>query len=139
MSRRIARQTAFQTLYQIDITKTSVEEGLATRLADSTLQESEQKYTVDVVKAVIFHQQEIDKLLSQFAVDWAVERMPIVDRNILRLAIYELKYATDIPIKVSINEAVELAKTFSSEESARFINGVLGTIVDYLAEGEKNE
>lgn len=139
MSRRLARQTAIQTLYQIDIAKTPIEEGLASRLAGSGLAESEQKYTTDVVRAVLLHQEEIDDILSKFAVDWTIDRMPIVDRNILRLAIYELKYATDIPIKVSINEAVELGKTFSSEESARFINGVLGTIVDYLAEGEGNE
>ena len=71
--------------------------------------------------------------------DWAIDRMPIVDRNILRLAIGEILYAKDIPVKVSSNEAVELAKYCSSDESIRFVNGVLGTIMDYLALGEQND
>ena len=132
MSRRLARQTALQTLYQIDIAKISAEEGLATRLEETELEEPDQQYTANVVKSVVLHLEEIDSLLGKFAVDWAIDRMPIVDRNILRLAIGEILYAKDIPVKVSINEAVELAKIFSSDESARFVNGVLGAIVDYL-------
>ncbi|NLM25676.1 MAG: transcription antitermination factor NusB [Firmicutes bacterium] len=139
MSRRLARQTALQTLYQIDIAKISAEEGLATRLEETELEEPDQQYTANVVKSVVLHLEEIDSLLGKFAVDWAIDRMPIVDRNILRLAIGEILYAKDIPVKVSINEAVELAKIFSSDESARFVNGVLGAIVDYLALGEQND
>jgi len=139
LSRRLARQTALQTLYQIDIAKISAEEGLATRLEETELEEPDQQYTANVVKSVVLHLEEIDSLLGKFAVDWAIDRMPIVDRNILRLAIGEILYAKDIPVKVSINEAVELAKIFSSDESARFVNGVLGAIVDYLALGEQND
>ena len=139
MSRRLARQTALQTLYQIDIAKISAEEGLATRLEETELEEPDQQYTANVVKSVVLHLEEIDSLLGKFAVDWAIDRMPIVDRNILRLAIGEILYAKDIPVKVSINEAVELAKIFSSDESARFVNGVLGAIVDYLALGAQND
>ena len=83
---------------------------------------------------------EIDELINHFAPDWPVETITIVDRNVLRLGIYELKFSENVPSKVAINEAIELAKGFGGEASGRFVNGVLGAIYkDMIAKGEEKE
>jgi N utilization substance protein B len=79
------------------------------------------------------HQADIDRLIALYADRWAIERMPVVDRSLLRIAIYELLWRTDIPVPVAINEAVELAQELSTDDSGRFINGLLGRIVEQEA------
>ena len=74
------------------------------------------------------HRAELDRLIASYAEDWTIERMPVIDRNLLRLGTFELLYLDDVPAAVTINEAVELAKTFSTEDSGRFVNGILGRI-----------
>ncbi|MEW6553153.1 MAG: transcription antitermination factor NusB [Actinomycetota bacterium] len=86
-------------------------------------------FSREIVGLYIGHREEIDGLIASFADRWSLERMPMVDRNLLRLGFAELLYREDIPINVTINEYLELAKTFSTEDSSKFINGVLGKLV----------
>jgi N utilization substance protein B len=89
---------------------------------------------------VLTRQNEIDGIITKYAPEWPIEQITVVDRNILRIGIYELKWVTNIPSKVAINEAIELAKTFGGESSGRFVNGVLGAVFkDMVAAGEVKE
>jgi N utilization substance protein B len=85
-------------------------------------------FTLDVVRGVERNQRRIDGLIAKFAIDWTLERMPAVDRNILRVAVYELLERRDVPVGAVISEAVELAKQFSTDESGRFVNGLLASV-----------
>ena len=87
-------------------------------------------YARSVVEGVQDHVADIDVLISRYADRWAIERMPVIDRTIVRMALYELLWRSDIPVAVGINEAVELAKSFSTDDSGRFVNGLLGRIVE---------
>ena len=87
-------------------------------------------YARALVEGVQEHQADIDELIASSADRWAIQRMPVVDRTLLRMAIFELLWRDDVPVAVAINEAVELAKTLSTEDSGRFINGVLGRVAD---------
>lgn len=92
-------------------------------------------YARALVDGVQEHQADIDALIAESADRWAIQRMPVVDRTLLRIAIFELLWRDDVPIAVAINEAVELAKSLSTDDSGRFINGVLGRVVERQAEG----
>ncbi|KKR55882.1 MAG: N utilization substance protein B-like protein [Candidatus Uhrbacteria bacterium GW2011_GWE2_40_58] len=97
-------------------------------------------FVKDLVEGVIAHKEEIDALITQFAPDWPVEMIALVDRNVIRLGIYEMKYHPNIPAKVAINEAIELAKTFGGDSSGKFVNGVIGAMYkDMVAKGEMKE
>lgn len=85
-------------------------------------------FAAELVKGVAEHATELDELISSHAKDWTIERMPVIDRNLLRMALFEMLYQDDVPAPVAINEAVELAKIYSTEDSSRFVNGLLGTI-----------
>lgn len=87
-------------------------------------------YARHLVEGVEDHHADIDELIVRYADRWAIERMPVIDRNVIRIAIFELLWGQDIPVAVAINEAVELAKSFSTEHSGRFVNGLLGKIAD---------
>ena len=100
------------------------------RLAqESSLSEKLTQFATELVTGVIQRKQEIDANIRRYAPAWPVEQLALLDRNILRLAIFEVLYDNSTPVKVAINEAVELAKTFGTDSSARFINGVLGSVV----------
>lgn len=129
MSRRLARQTAFQTLFQVDLSKSDLEPALKQRLDDVALTPENQKYVEMVVRGVSQQIPALDAQIGAVSQGWEVHRLGFVDRNILRLAIYEIVFMDDIPSGVAINEAVELAKKFGDDESPRFINGLLGTVV----------
>jgi N utilization substance protein B len=86
------------------------------------------EFTIDLVRGVREHLPEIDRVISDYSEGWHIERMPRVDRNVLRMSLYELFFADDIPPGVTIDEAVELAKAFSTEDSGKFINGLLGRV-----------
>ena len=103
MSRRLARRTALQLLYQIDLTKCSTADALANTAVETPLSSADQEFAHLLVKGVRERLQELDELIARFAKDWTLERMSVVDRNILRLAIFELRYMPDVPTKVSIN------------------------------------
>lgn len=85
-------------------------------------------YTADLVRGVVEHQEEIDRLLGEFSQGWTLARMPAVDRNVLRLGVYELQYADDVPDAVAVTEAVALVRDLSTDESPSFVNGVLDAI-----------
>jgi N utilization substance protein B len=93
-------------------------------------------FVVELVRGVQSRGPEIDPLISAYSIDWALERMPVVDRTVLRMAIWELLARTDVPIGVVISEAVELAKRYSTDESGRFVNGVLASVAAKLRPGD---
>jgi len=126
-ARSKARKRAVDLLYEADLRGTDAVTTLAERvaLADPPVND----YTVELVEGVSQWRPEIDKILAEYAEGWSVERMPGVDRAILRLGAYELLWREDVPDAVAIDEAVELAKSLSTDESPRFINGVLGNVL----------
>jgi N utilization substance protein B len=85
-------------------------------------------FAAELVKGVAEHATELDELISSHAKDWKIDRMPVIDRNLLRMALLEMLYLEDVPAPVAINEAVELAKIYSTEDSSRFVNGLLGSV-----------
>jgi transcription antitermination protein NusB len=89
-------------------------------------------YARHLIQGVSEHRAEMDALITRCADHWALERMPVIDRNLVRIALFELKWADDVPVAVAINEAVELAKSLSTDDSGRFVNGLLGRIVEEL-------
>ncbi len=131
-----ARESALQVLYQVDITGGEFEAALEDFCATKErLEESVKDFVRVLVSGAIGNLKKIDSIISHFATNWQIKRMATVDRNILRLATYELVFMEDIPDKVSLNEAVELAKKYGDEESSKFVNGVL----DKVAKEEKKE
>ena len=134
--RRKARELALQALYEIDSTGHSAEGVLKSLLTGQRLSEENDGFVHELVTGVIQNKEKIDRSIKEFAHAWPLEQMPAIDRNILRLAIFEILINNKVPIKVAINEAVELAKTFGADSSSKFVNGVLGS-VSALAMGRK--
>ncbi len=127
-SRRMARQLALQLLFQQEFQAKNAEWQEAFWEEHPTASMTVRTFASSILEGVKDHQSEIDQLLQRFAVDWSIARMPVVDRNILRCAIYELLWEPDIPAAVTINEAIELAKRFADDEAQRFVNGILDHI-----------
>ncbi len=127
--RRQARSVALQALYEIDSVGHDQGQVVQQRVADEALPDEGGEFALDLVKGVEDHRDQLDTIISKYAPEWPVDQLAIVDRNILRMALYELRYAPDVPIKVAINEAVELAKMFGSDTAPRFVNGVLGAFL----------
>jgi len=127
-ARRKARALALQMLYEIDTVGHKVEEVVTRLLAEAGLPEENATFTRELVNGVIQNKKDIDRHIRNFAPAWPIEQIPAIDRNILRLAIFEVLLDNKVPVKVAINEAVELAKTFGSENSSKFVNGVLGSV-----------
>lgn len=134
--RRQARIAALQALYELDCTKHKVEEALARLRAEETLAQEALIFSEELVKGVLQNKSELDALIKKFAPAFPPEQMSIIDRNILRLAIFEILFNDKTPFKVAINEAVELAKKFGSDSSSRLINGVLGSITTERGVGQ---
>jgi N utilization substance protein B len=128
-ARRQARISALQALYEIDATDHLPADVVAYRLEDTPLPPEGETFLRDLVSGVMKHRDHLDRLIQKYAPAWPVAQIAVVDRNILRIALYELSGATGTPPKVAINEAVDLAKLFGSDNSSRFVNGVLGTAV----------
>ncbi|NLJ80378.1 MAG: transcription antitermination factor NusB [Firmicutes bacterium] len=129
MSRRLAREIAFKTIFQIDMGQNELEKSLEQRLSEAALRKRDVRYVQRAVRGVIDQLPALDAQISAISEGWQVHRLGSVDRNILRLAVYEIVFMDEIPASVSVNEAVELAKKFSDPQSARFVNGLLGTVV----------
>jgi len=127
-ARRKARRLALQALYEIDTVGHKVEEVVPRLLTEGGLSEENAAFTRELVNGVIQNKGKIDHNIRSFAPAWPIEQIPAIDRNILRLAIFEILLDNKVPIKVAINEAVELAKTFGSNSSPKFVNGVLGSV-----------
>jgi N utilization substance protein B len=125
-SRREARETALGLLYEADLRAESLTATLARQIVPPV------EYAGDLVAGIGEHLAEIDALLRAAAHDWSLERMAVIDRAVLRLATYELAHRPDVPTGAVVDEAVELAKQYSTEESGRFVNGILGTLARQL-------
>ncbi|HEY6040585.1 MAG TPA: transcription antitermination factor NusB [Anaerolineae bacterium] len=136
--RRHARSIALQVLFEVDSVSHSPASALEHRLEDETVTPEGIEFARELVEGTLAHRAEIDSAISRFAPEWPVDQLAIVDRNVLRIALYELQYVKDVPSKVAINEAVELAKTYGSDSSPRFINGVLGAFMNETAPSKNN-
>ena len=126
--RRRSRILALQALYEIDTTHHPAGTVLDQRLAEDPLPDEGEAFARELITGVMKHQVELDELIQHYAPEWPVDQMAVVDRNVLRIAIYEFSISKATPIKVAINEAVELAKLFGSDSAPRFVNGVLGAL-----------
>ena len=126
--RRQARMIALQVLYEYDTTNHGPDEVLQRHVEERHLHAKVTTYAEELVLGVCEHLAAIDSHIQSAAREWPLQQMARIDKNILRLAIYEILFNNTVPAKAAINEAVELAKIFGSETSSRFINGVLGTI-----------
>ncbi len=128
-TRRDAREWALQVLFGLDLNRTvSLESALADFMQEKTCSARIRDFTQTLVNGVFGHHEEIDAAIARNAQHWDVRRMGAVERNVLRIAVFEMLYLQDVPPAVSINEAVDIAKFFSSRESGRFINGILDQI-----------
>lgn len=129
MQRRKAREYALQILFRLDFTEKKIDnKDLKEFWSDKKENNNVKRFTEDIVKGTLHKLNDIDNMIEKVTENWVLKRMAVVDRNILRCAAYEILYREDIPSAVTINEAVEIAKKFSSTESASFINGILDKI-----------
>lgn len=126
--RHKARIVALQALFESDCTRHNAETSLNRLAEEQALPEAALSFARELVSGVLANKKRIDSLIQVHAPNWPVQQLSPVDRNILRLAIFEISIDNRVPLKAAINEAVELAKTFGSESSSKFVNGVLGAI-----------
>ncbi len=139
-NRHLARSIAMQVLFEWDFR--GKEQKSLGPIVEHDLIEfgaglNEKDFTLSLVNGVIDNLEQIDALISQYAPSWPIEQITNIDRNVLRLGIYELKFAEEVPPKVAINEAIELAKSYGGPSSGKFVNGVLGSIYKDIPEEEK--
>lgn len=129
MKRRTAREKALQALFQIDLSQTEVNAAIEHVLEDHPHDD----YLNDLVSGVVLHKQEIDEMIKGKLENWTIERLAPVDRNLLRLAVFELIYCKEsVPPNVVIDEAIEIAKLYGDDQSSRFINGVLSKVKEQM-------
>jgi len=126
--RKKSREFALQVLYQLNITKQDVVTALTQFEEHFLSPEEADEFLRRLVQGVLEHCPELDRLIEQYSENWRLDRINLIDRNILRMALFELLYCEDIPPKVTINEAIDLGKRFGSEDSGSFINGILDRI-----------
>jgi len=142
-NRHLARTIAMQSLYQWDFQgklADKIPEIIDFNLKEFAPDFDDKGFVAELVEQVVARIDDIDKIITTYAPDWPIEQITTVDRNILRIGVQELKFTENIPSKVAINEAIELAKTFGGESSGRFVNGVLGAIYkDMVAKNETKE
>ncbi len=126
MKRRKAREYALQILFQLDIRKEKPSAAVLKHFwAEYEPDEEVKVFSEEIVKGTYKHIAKINELLHQCAKNWSLDRMAVVDRNVLRMAVYEILYRIDIPTSVTINEAIEIAKKYGTDESGSFVNGIL--------------
>ena len=126
--RRRAREIALQVLYQLDIGQGDPREVLGVYFENFRPSEKAREFCWRLIEGVSQHREGIDRLIEENAENWTLKRMAVVDRNILRVATFELMHCPDIPFKASLNEAIELAKKFGNDDSGAFINGILDKV-----------
>jgi N utilization substance protein B len=134
LTRRDAREAAFVVLFQVDVGRMKPETAILTTLSDKDAGCRNVDYIHRVVLGTLGNLESIDDTISRLAIGWTLDRMGAVDRNLLRLAVYEILFLDDIPVNVAINEAVTLARKFGDEESWKFINGILGKLAREMKE-----
>jgi N utilization substance protein B len=123
-----ARSVALQALYEIDMTNHSIGIVLENRFADTDLEERLKEFAIQIVRGVVPIRELLDKYISEHAPEWPIDQVSIIDRNLLRIALWEFAVNGETPVKVAINETIELAKIFGSDSTPRFVNGVLGSL-----------
>jgi len=133
-TRRRARRVTLETLYEHDLANHPAFEVFARRIIDHPLETAGIEFARSLIDGILRHQKQMDELIARYAPEWPLDQMAVIDRNILRMAIYEFLVDQETPVKVAINEAVELAKIYGSDSAPRFVNGVLGTLADHAAE-----
>jgi len=131
-SRRAARELALRALFQADIRGISAQETIELSFSQVHHAPPTLSFAEQLIRGALLHQPHIDRLIERYARGWTLERMANVDRNILRLATFELLFLPDTPPSVVVDEAVELAKKYSTQESGRFVNGILGNLIRNL-------
>jgi len=140
LGRRETRENAMKLLYQIQIQKDDIKEQIEMFMEENQItSDPDKEYFLDVVNGVAEKSEELDELIAHHAKDWSINRMPKVDLAIMRLSCYEMKYRDDIPVNVSINEAVEMAKKYGGDQSKTFVNGVLGKIYEEIKSYSDNK
>lgn len=150
MKRRLAREIAVQSLYQIEMNEVTAEAAVDMLMEEALQHDNElgaqpaeaakvNAYTRELVLGVVERKLAIDEMLQQHLTGWQVDRLSRVDRQVLRLACYEMVFRDDVPPKAAINEAIELSKHFGTEESGKFVNGVLGKLIGALNQANKSE
>ncbi len=125
-ARAKARKRALDVLFAADLRRENAGDALDRAVAAG--QGPTNDYTATLVRGVVEHAEQIDELLTTYSADWALERMPAVDRNVLRLGVWELLWADDVPDAVAVSEAMALVRDLSTDDSPQFVNGILGTI-----------
>jgi len=141
-NRHLARTIAMQTLFQWDFLgkdKKTLSKTINYNYQEFAPKVKDKDFTEKLIDGVIKNLKKIDAYITKFAPEWPIEQITVVDRNILRIGIYELVFDKDVPAKVAINEAIEIAKTFGGESSGKFVNGVLGSIYRDMGEVIKTE
>lgn len=133
-SRTRARGLALQALYEIDLTTHPLESVLAARLTETELDDKTAEFATRLAKGVAPIRDDLDKFIAEHAPEWPIDQVSIIDRNLLRIALWEFAVSGDTPVKVAINEAVELAKRYGSDSAPRFVNGVLGSLAERRSE-----
>lgn len=137
-TRRRARRITLEVLYEHDLAEHAALEVLARRLEEQPMESMGSEFAEKLIAGILDYRERMDAIISRFAPEWPLDQMAVIDRNILRIAIYEFLIDGETPVKVAINEAVELAKTYGSDSAPRFVNGVLGALADE-AESLRNE
>lgn len=133
-TRTKARSIALQVLYEVDISGHQPGQVLVARFENLVMDETLKQFISQIVSGVVKYKQNLDEFIADFAPDWPLDQVAVIDRNLLRIALWEIAVYRKTPVKVVVNEAVELAKLYGSEGSSRFINGVLGGFIDNLQE-----
>lgn len=136
MGRKHARESTMQLLYQMEVNLDFSQEAINIFFDNNNFDIGEKTYIKDATEKVIDNLEEIDSTIQSYIKGWELNRLAKVDLSTLRIAIYEIIYRKDIPVEVSINEAIEIAKKYSTEESSKYINGVLGSFVRGRDENE---
>jgi len=139
VSRRAAREKVLQALYQADVSESGIFKALENIISRAKLSPQAKEFAKKVAEGTWEKREAIDPYIAKYARRWKINRLASVDRNILRLAVYEMLYEPDIPFEVSIDEAVELAKKYSTPKAAAFINGILDSVKRELEEGPQGE
>lgn len=140
-NRHLARTIVLQSLFEWDFNKKTVQELediLGRQLREFAPDLGGDGFPRELIEGIIKNLSEINDLIVRYAPEWPLEQITIIDRNILRLGIFELKFSSEVPPKVAINEAIELAKSFGSDSSGKFVNGVLGSIYKDMEAEEKD-
>lgn len=129
MTRRYARELALQTLYNVEIGHNAAADALAQTLGDGSNVADERGFVKELVFGTLEHEEQSDAVIGPLLEGWTIDRLPTIDRIVLRMSVYELRHHSETPAAVVLNEAVELAKKYSTDDSGRFVNGVLASAI----------